>query len=89
MTLIWWRNLNSFLANNVNKQRFLILMNERLEAASIKTCHAKCDADVPIGLEVKVTKYAANKATTLLGNYTKTLCRVSIKPRLVRTQDMH
>lgn len=47
-------------------------MNERLEAASSKTCHAKCDADVPIVLEVLITnlKYAANKATTLLGDYT-------------------
>ena len=28
------------------------------------------NADVPIVLEVLVTKYAANKATTLLGDYT-------------------
>ena len=87
MTLIWWGN--TFLANNVNKQRFLILMNEKLKAASIKTCHAKCDADVPIVLEVLVTKYAANKVTTLLGDYTKTLCGKSIKPRIVRAQYMH
>ena len=45
-------------------------MNKRLEAASSKTCHAKCDADVPILLEVLITKYAAKKATTLLGDYT-------------------
>ena len=45
-------------------------MNERLEAASIKSCHAKCDDDVPIVLEVLVTKYATNKATTLVGYYT-------------------
>ena len=54
------------LANNVNKQRFIILMNERLEAAGIKTFHAKCDADVSIVLEVLATKYAINKATTLV-----------------------
>ena len=89
MTLIWWGNRNTFLANNVNKQRFLILINGILEAASIKTCHAKCDADVLIVLEVLVTKYAANKATTLLGDYTKTLCGIFIKPRIVRTQYMH
>ena len=45
-------------------------MNERLEAASSKSCHAKCDVDVLIVLEVLVTKYAANKATTRLGDYT-------------------
>ena len=45
-------------------------MNERLKAASSKTCQAKCDADVPIVLEVLITKYAANKATTILGDYT-------------------
>ena len=46
------------------------MMNDRLEAASIKFCHAKCDADVQIVLEVLVTKYATNKATTLVGDYT-------------------
>ena len=70
MTLICWGKRNKFLANNVNKQRFIILINERLEAASSKTCHAKCDADVPIVIEVLITKYAANKATTQLGDYT-------------------
>ena len=44
-------------------------MNEILEAASINTCHAKCDADVLIVLEVLVTQYATNKATTLVGDY--------------------
>ena len=80
MTLIWWGKRSKFLANNVNKQRFIIVMNERLEAASSKTCHSKYDADVPIVLEVLITnlKYAANKATTL--------CGISIKPRIVRTQ---
>ena len=43
-------------------------MNETLEAASIKSCNAKCDADFPI--EVLVTKYATNKATTLVEDYT-------------------
>ena len=57
-------------------------MNERLEAASIKTCHAKCEADVPIVLEVLVTKYAPIKATTLLGDNAKT-------PRIVKTHYMH
>ena len=64
-------------------------MNGILEAASIKTCHAKCDADVPIVLEVLVTKYAANKATTLFRDYSKTLCGISLKPRIVRKQYMH
>ena len=44
-------------------------MNDRLEAASIKSLHAKCDADVSIVLEVLVTKYATSKATTLVGDY--------------------
>ena len=50
-------------------------MNERLEAVSSKTCHAKCDADVLIALEVLITnlKYAANKARTLFGHYTDVL----------------
>ena len=64
-------------------------MNNRLEAASIQTCHAKCDADVPIVLEVLLKKYAVNKATTLLGDYTKTLVGISIKQRIVRTKYMH
>ena len=58
------------LANNVNKQRFIILMNERLEATSIKAFQAKCDADVSIVLEVLETNYATNKATTLVRDYT-------------------
>ena len=75
MTLICWGKRNTFHANNANKQRFIILMNERLEAASSKTCHAKCDADVLIVFEVLITnlKYAANKATTLFGDYTDVL----------------
>ena len=68
MTLIWPGKRNTFVANNVNKQQFIILMNQRLEAASIKTFHAKCDADVRIVLKV-VTKCATNKATTLIGDY--------------------
>ena len=48
MTLIWWGKRNTFLANNINKQRFIILMNEKLEFASIKTFHAKCVADILI-----------------------------------------
>ena len=74
MTLIWWKKRNSFPANVVNKERFIIRMNDRLEAASIKIFHAKCDADVLIVLEVLVTKYATNKATTLVDYTFVLLC---------------
>ena len=65
----------------------MIPCSDEWETASIKTCHAKCDVDVLIVLEVLVTRYAANKAT-LLGDYTKTP-EISIKPGIVRTQYMH
>ena len=98
MTRIWWVKRNTFLANNVNKQQFIILMNERLEAVSLSYKMWACTSS-------KVCNQQSNNSSRriiwicvavllppidgLNQTQTNTLCGISIKPRIVRTQYMH
>ena len=70
-TMILQGKKKSFLANSSNKQRFIFLLSEKLEASGMKTLHAKCDADLLI---INTTvRYASTGKTNLVGNDTDLL----------------
>jgi hypothetical protein len=61
----------TFLSNNINKQRFIGLLSERLEEVGCETHHATGDADVLI-VQTAV-RAAANSQTILVGDDTDLL----------------
>lgn len=62
---------NTFLANTSNKQRFINMLSERLQANEIKTIHATGDADVLIVLTA--AESALTKPTVVIGEDTDLL----------------
>jgi len=54
-----------FLANSTNKQRFIIMLSEKLQGSECKTVHAESDADLLI--VQTVVESASTCATTVIG----------------------
>ena len=61
----------AFLANSINKQRFIIMLSDRLHASGCRTIHAEGDADTVI---VQTTvRCADNGGTVVVGEDTDLL----------------